>query len=514
MAFENDAGNRMVSAANVGPRSGVEFVRPELEAMFADYDLIEHCLEGSRCVKDKGSIYLPMPEPLNKEPSNLQRYEDYKTRAVFYNVTQRTALGLLGQIFKRAPEVKTPTTLEQVVTDSDGSGISLTQLSRDASWLVLGWGRAGVFVDYPNSPQVATRQDLQKGNVRPTINVYSAKNVINWRTRVVGSKTILSLVVLRETYNDETDEFETKIGVQYRVLKLNESNQYSVQLWRASSVEGSDFAKYQDEYFPVGGSGQLLDAIPFTFIGSKNNEPSIDPSPLLDLANVNIAHYRNSADYEEMVFLVGQPMLVVSGLDSEWYKEILGGEIPFGSRSGLALPKDASADLLQVEDNSAAFEAMEHKERQMVALGAKIVQEQSVQRTATEAGNETAAEETTLVAIANNVSTAVKWALEWCAVFLNTSEKNIEYKLNTDFELARMSGDDVAKVIKSWQDGAISWTEMRSIIRNAGRTTLPDEEAKAEIKKAETEAIESAALSIGLNTEAENSAGPASADQL
>ena len=46
--------------------------------------------------------------------------------------------------------------------------------------------------------------------------------------------------------------------------------------------------------------------IPFQFLGSENNDTSIDDSPLYDMAEVNIGHYRNSADYEEAAYRSGE----------------------------------------------------------------------------------------------------------------------------------------------------------------------------------------------------------------
>ena len=500
MAFENPQGVAD-TAATAGNR-GVAYIRPELYARFPDYNLIDDCVSGATAVKAGRTNYLPMPEPHDTSPKNVLRYSNYLGRAVFYNVTQRTAEGMLGEVFKREPIIEAPTQLDGVVTDSDGSGIGLVQLGRDTVFKVIKHGRAGLFVDYPPVEGVASRAQLQAGNVRPTIGVYGAKAVINWRTKVVGAKTVLTLVVLVENYTVEDDGFETKVGVQYRELRLDANGRYYVQLWRAPDVTGTDYQRYGVAYYPKDGRGNFLDAIPFTFIGSKDNEPSIDPPPMLDIANLNIGHFRNSADYEELVFLLGQPTLTITGLTQEWYKQILKEEIPFGSRNGLALPDGAKAELIQMQPNTVAKEAMEHKERQMASLGARLIQEKQTQRTAFEAGLENAAEESILVTIAKNVSSAMQWALEWCAVFLNVSEAAVKFELNTDFDLARLSLDDLAKVVKLWQSEATSFTEMRDALRKAGIASQTDDEARAEIEKDAAAAIERAAAEIGATTAA------------
>jgi len=504
--FADDTGTINVSASSTS-ESAVTFIRDDLFNKFPEYDLVNDCIEGGIAVKKKKDFYLPRPDAANTSIANIARYDAYIKRAIFYNVTKRTANGLLGQIFDRSPVVETPKRLENVVTDSSGSGISLEQLSKMACLLNIGCGRLGLFVDFPPRETAVTKAEQEEGNIRPSVAIFDSKSVINWRTKTIGSLTKLSLVVLKESYTVEDDGFKTQQATQYRELRLDEAGNYSVQLWREKEPRKTDgpssqFEKFQAAYSPKGGNGLPLRDIPFTFCGSINNEPSIDPAPLYDMAEINIGHYRNSADHEESVYVVGQPTLVISGLTADWFKTTLKGEIPFGSRSGIPLPVGATAELIQMEPNTAAKESMEHKERQMVALGARIVQNREVQRTATDAVLETSSEDSQLVTIAKNVSLAMKWALEWCAVFQGVAETGIKFELNTDFALAKLTGAEISAVIGDWQSEAISWTEMRAILRKAGRTSQTDEEAKAEIEKDSTAAIERAAAEIGATTKA------------
>lgn len=503
------AGFSESQTANKPVDKTVAYVRSDLEALFPTYDLIAHCLGGSEAVKAQGDKYLPRPDAANTTPQNIARYDAYKTRAVFYNITKRTEAGLLGQVFKRDPLIKAPQTLNPVVEDGNGGGIGLTQLSKDATAYAVDYGRCGLFTDYPVVTETVSKADLETGNIRPTITVHGPKNIVNWRTKKIGSKSVLCLVVLKEDYEVDDTGFNTEVATQYRELRLTDDGQYSVQLWRAPEPKGTNFVKYGEPYFPVGGDGKPLDAIPFTFIGSKNNEPSIDPAPLIDLANINVAHYCNSADYEESVYIVGQPTLVVTGLTEEWYKGTMNSNIPFGSRSGLPLPVGADAKLLQAEPNMIAKEAMEHKERQMVALGAKIVEQKQVQRTATEASAENSAEESTLVTIAKNVSAAIKFSLEWCAYFVNVPETEVDFVLNTDFEMARMAPSEVAAVVKQWQDGAITFEEMRAVLHKTGVATEEDDKAKATIEADAAAALTLAAEGEGMKAGAVADAAPA-----
>ena len=454
---------------------GAATKRKELRDYERDYKLIADCVAGERSVKKRGITYLPMPNPDDESAENAARYDAYRTRAVFYNVSQRTLSGMVGEVFSRDPVEELPTRLDVVSEDADGTGLTLTQLAKRAVRYALSMGRAGVLADYPLTEEGVTRADIESGQVQPSLTIYDARHVINWRTTKVGNKTTLRLIVLWEQYDDEDDGFAVTTKDQYRVLRLVDGV-YTVQIYRNG-------ASYMGPVSPTDASGATFDYIPFTFIGSENNDAEIDHPPMYDLASLNVAHYRNSADYEEGVYMVGQPTPVFAGLTQAWVADVMKGVVALGSRGGVMLPEGGTATLLQMEANTAAFEAMTHKEKQMVTLGAKLVENKEVQRTATEADLDSAAETSVLADVAKNVSAAIKFGLENCARFVGDPDAEIVYTLNTEFKISRMTSQERAQLISEWQQGAITFSEMREGLRKSGTATLDDEEAKTEIKE-------------------------------
>ena len=461
-------------------KQNVAFKRKELEAKLPEYEVIRDAVAGSVAVKAKGRDYLPTPNPGDQSRGNLARYGAYLTRAVFYGVTGRTLRGLSGLIYARDPVLEIPTALQPLVDDTSGEGVSLIQLSKAVATDAISYGRAGLFVDYPETGGNVTKAELEAGNIRPTIVGYSPFQVINWRIRKRGALSMLTLVVIEETYVKQDDGFEIKHGKQWRVLRLSETDIYSVEIWR--EVAASSYARIKD-YIPRDAAGNPLRAIPFYFVGSENNDSEIDPAPLFDLADLNMAHYRNSADHEESLFMSAQATPVITGLTEAWADKYFKNGIPLGARAGISLPVGGKAELIQAEAVSALSEEMGHKERQMVALGAKIVEQRDVQRTATESRNEEATETSLLASIANNVSVAFEQALTAAAQFNGNAEGEIVFRLNSDFSLARMSSADRAQVIKEWQAEALTFSEMRAVLRLSGVATLDDEKALAEIAK-------------------------------
>lgn len=473
----------------------VTFVRWELGQSLARYTIIRDCVEQK--VKAKGGDYLPAPNPTDRSAENQARYNAYLQRAIFYGVTGRTLGGMVGQVYARDPEITVPTLLQPVVDDATGSGLSLVQLSKDAMAETMAYGRSGIFVDYPKTEAPATRRQQLDGEIRPTFTIYAPESIINWRSERIGGKSRLSLVVLGETYDIE-GTFTVEQGKQYRVLRLL-NGVYQQFVYRERSVNA--FEAPTLGISQIGQSGKLVWAIaefstpldstgspftelPFMFIGSKNNDSTIDEPPLYDLSELNIGHFRNSADYEEASFIVGQPTPWFSGLTEEWVSEVFkGAKILLGSRAAIPLPENSQAGLLQVNPNIMPMEAMQHKEAQMVALGARLVENRAVRRTLGEVKDSNSSETSILASCANNVSSAFTAALVWAGRFVGAAVEGILFKLNTEFALTTMAADERNALIADMQAGAVSWTEVRTALRRAGVVYQNDEQARTEIEK-------------------------------
>jgi len=397
-------------------------------------------------------------------------------------------------VFAVDPVITVPEELELVVEDANGEGVTAIQQAVAATYNVLAYSRAGVLVDFPARPvdpvtgqaTPVSQAEVEEGDTHPLIFVYAGENIINWRTMRRARQTVLTLVVLVEWVDQEEDQlqgFEIKTEKQFRVLRLDNKGEYYVQLWRENSA--APFATF----FPTDASGERLKFIPFKFIGATKNTPEVEPPLFYDLASLNVGHYRNSADYEESSFMVGQPTYVFGGLTKQWVKEVIGTRVEVGSRAAIPLPEKGTAVLLQPNPNVMPKELMEMKERQMVALGAKLVENKNVQETATKVTMDQRTENSILATAANNVSVAFTWAFTVAAQFMGVKlpEKDaddaLEFTLNTEFAIAKLTPEEQAQVIASWQAGLISFSEARYLMKKSAFTTQKDEDAKAEIEE-------------------------------
>jgi hypothetical protein len=516
----NNAGSRRYAVpvvANLKPRTAsgapnVEYMRPELAEKLDEYVKIEDCMAGPERMKKKAREYLPMPNAEDNSDENLDRYEAYIIRAVFYAVVFRTVKALVGQIFLRDPQQDLPPGLQPLVLDANGDGVSLDQVAKLAARHALSIGRAGLFVDYSTKPTGLTKLDVDSGDYRPIIWEYSGAHIRNWRKASRGSRSVFTLVVLRDEYVADDDGFETRMAVQYKVLRLvsttdaqqqlvakhpedygqlydnaivtaqsAKTDVYMIEVWRSATANG-DYGIHET-YFPKDANGLLLNEIPFQFIGSEKNDEVIDDAPMAPMAEVNIAHFRNSADYEENVFLIGQPTVYVSGVTEEWNEKVLKGTVSLGARAAIPLPNGGTAGILQALPNTLAYEAMGQKERQMVALGAKLVEQRDTQRTATEAEMESTADTSVLANVAGNVSAAMEWALKTACKFTGDNPEDVTYVLNKEFDLTKMPADARQQLMLEWQADMITDVEMRANLRRGGIASEDDKTALPKLQQ-------------------------------
>lgn len=458
--------------------------RPEVARLMPRYKIIRDVIEQD--VELAGEVYLPCPS--NKAASDRteddnERYRNYVKRAVFYNYVARTLIGFIGQIFSRDAEITVPKSLEILVKDVTGDGLTLEQLAKEACAEALSVGRFGLLVDYPKNDGVFTKAEVDSGIARPVIVPYLAENIRDWDFKKRGAKWILCYLVLEETYEYRDDNGSYNVDVQFRVIDLD-GDIYRQRVYREGNVNGW---VTEEESTPKA-NGKFLDEIPFTFIGAINNDSKPDMPPMYDMAKINIGHYRNSADYEESVFLIGQPTLVITGLTEKWWTDVLNKVIRFGSRNGIQLPKESDAKIVQATPNILAKEAMDSKKEELANMGAEFLRTQTVQKTAAEVKINDSSRTSAISNVAKNVTAAFQFALEWCALFQGESEDSVSFKLNSEFDLVQMTEGQRSQLLKEYQANAISWSEYRAALHKAGIATEDDKKVQKEL--AEKEAAE------------------------
>lgn len=412
----------------------VNDVNKEYAANLERWKVVADVTDGARAVK-LNAAYLPMTSQCGDAELDRARYLAYRSRAVFYPVAKDTLQNYVGLAFSEDPTFE-PDGMDFLKDDADGSGKSIYQLNQTALSYLLKFGRGGFFVDYPQVGSGASVAEVKNNSIRPTVVLYSALDIINWRVKKVGGVFKTSLIVLLEKSMqvDPVDEFAEIEVKSYRVLRLDDNNEYSIQVY--SDETGQLIAG--EIVYPTNAKGQKWTEIPFIPIGAQTNDFKIDDIPLESLADINLAHYRNSAEYENAVFICGQVQPVMTELDEDWRNFLVENGIKLGSMNPLLLPKGAKFEYISASIEMLAKEAMDAKFDYMQALGAKVLDKTNTVKTATQVDAESLTQHSVLSLCVSNLNEAAEYVLRWCAEYWGSGFDAV-FSIKQDFARGEIS---------------------------------------------------------------------------
>jgi hypothetical protein len=427
----------------------VDSKHSEYDAAQAKWKRCRDAVEGQCAVHAAGVEYLP-----RLKDQTTEDYNAYKLRASYFNATGRTLEGLVGMVFRKDPVIEAPASMDAIIADIDLQGNSLTNLAQQTMSDVIGVGRFGILVEYPLvTDQPANAAAAAQMNLRPYASVYKAESIINWRAERVNNAMQLTLVVLMESYVAKTDGFEDECEQQIRVLALEEGR-YVQRVYRQGE-NGKEWVQFGGDITPQIKS-QPITSIPFFMFGPLSNTPDVQDPPILDLADLNLAHYRVTADYEHGCHFAGLPTAVVSGYQKPETEEAL----YIGSAKAWVFPDpNATATFLEFTGQGlGALEAnLDRKQSQMAAIGARML---APEKSGVEAEGTLLmrhnGEDSVLGAMAKMVSAGLTRMLQFMATWEGI-ETECKVALNTDYVPKGMSAQELAELVKAYQSGTISF---------------------------------------------------------
>jgi hypothetical protein len=438
---------------------------PEYDKNLKRWHKMRVTVGGEDCIKEKRpEDYIPEFDEDDKEKT---RYKKYLVRALYINYVGWTHQGLLGSVFRKAPDIQDlPTELDYLLTNADGAGQGLEQLSKEICSDPISMGRVGLLVDYPRSEGDRTLEDDKNQELQATISQYKAEDIFNWRTTTRNGNLIFTQIRLNEIEERIINEFSSEFEKRIRVLSLDpETGFYQQQLYDEAGAPIGELIE------PKKKDGSRFDVIPFVIVGSEDNRPKVDKPPLLDIANVNLAHLRNSADQEENLFIHGQGTMFLSSdmSISQWNEANGKGGVRVGSRDGHFLGPNGKAILLQIQENTAIAAAMTDKVKQMIAIGARYIQDSgSAQETAEAARINSAQQTSGLNTLVGNVENGIITCLGWIADFMGGDITNIKFKLNRDFYDRTLTPQEATMLMLFADSGTLAQTDVRSRLRQTG----------------------------------------------
>lgn len=398
------------------------------------------------------------------DTSDKTRNDRYKDDARLTNFTARTKNGLVGAMFRKDVEIDLPDSIAYLEDDATGDKLSLTKLSQEVSGETLQAGRYGLLTDFPASEDGLTVAEVTNMNLKARIYKYKAENIRNWQCTPINGQLTVTMITLEEAVDSiGEDGFTWEQSTQYRVLRLIQGT-YMQQLFDEED-------NLLHEYIPRGFDGAPWDHIPFVFVGAVDNNCKVDPSPLHDLASLNIGHLRNSADYEESVHITGQPTLVIStDMSNEEFRSANPNGFQIGARRGINLGPGGSANLLQATPNQLADVAMQRKEEQAVMIGARLVVPAGSSETAEATRIKHSGENSVLSILSKNVEDAINQSLLWASRFMGEEQSpdDIIFILNDQFFDVTLDPQMVMAQLQLFNNGIIATQDIRHTLRKTG----------------------------------------------
>ena len=404
---------------------------------------IRDAVAGQDAIKARRGDYLPQ-----LEGQNSKAYNAYLARATYYNAVDRTVLSMLGEIFRRDPVFRVPEQYEDKLMEIGRAGTPLMVEAKACVEEQITVGRCGLLVDAD-----------AEGGAPPYVALYKAEDITDWTFTLLRGRLRLQRVLLREEMPPEQGSRERTTGrFQYRELMLNEDGIYVQHLWTPrkgfkGNMLGDEEFDVSDEFVPTS-FGRPLTSIPFVVPGVKSAHPDVQKPILQDLVDLNLAHYRNSADLEHGIHYAALP--------TPW-----GVGLPADENGNAPQVKIGPDQFLCADDPNAKFgvlsfagdlenleNAIKQKENQMMSLGARYL----------ETGRLTAenpvamkmrygGEHAALGNIADAASQAWTQVLRIWVQWQGGDPAEVSVKFNKDFSSGRLPARDLTALLKGWKEG-------------------------------------------------------------
>jgi hypothetical protein len=430
--------------------------------------------DGSDAVKARAEKYLPRLTGQSDE-----QYKAYKMRAYWFGGSSRTVEGLTGAVMRKDPTLEIPKMMDEFMKDVTQNGQTFPAFVKSTLSEVVMTGRYGVLVEMPKTEVIGAM---------PYWVPYRAEEIVNWQTEMRNGVPVLVFAVLYESVvvEDADDPYMLTAVDQYRELYLEEGR-YAQQLWRrpknTAGQEAKAWERYEEEIVPTL-RGTPLDFIPFCFLGPTTITTAVEKSPILDLADCNLSHYRSSADLEHGRHFTALPTPWVAGFPATMSLSI------GSSQAWVSDNENASAGMLEFTGQGlgALETAISDKKKDMAILGARLLESQqpSVEAADTLA-TRLAGEQSIVQSIANTCSVGFTKLLQYTAQWMGAAESvvdSISTKLNTELLDTKMTFAELTQLVQSWQSQAISYETMYYNMERGGitRPGVDWEKEKAQIE--------------------------------
>lgn len=431
-----------------------------VKAMAESWPIADALLGGTPAMRKAAQAYLPKWP--NEDPDS---YEARRKTATLYPAFDRTLGVMAGKPFSKELTLSedVPESIRDWCQNCDLEGRNLHSFMADQMAECLGYGIAGVLVDFPRTAGLRTRADEAAAGVRPYLVMVKHSQVLGWRTaRGDDGVTRLTQLRLAEVVEVDDGEYGTKEVQRVRVLRPGRW-----ELW-----EQGDRA-----WTKIDEGATTLPVIPYVPFYGRRTAFMTGKSPLLNLAYLNVKHWQSQSDQDTILHVARVPILFTKGFQE-------GETITVGASAAVRSEND-QADMKYVEHTGAAIEAgrqaLEDLQEQMIQTGAELLVAQPGERSATEANNDAEANKSELQRIVEGFEDSIDQCLQLMADWAKLGEGG-HASLYKDFTAATLTDASAQLIMNLQQAGLIT---KKTAIREQQRRGMlapdvnPDDELEA-----------------------------------
>lgn len=431
----------------------------QVKEMAQNWPIAAALLGGTRAMRAAGEQFLP------RWPNeDGEAYRARLSTATLFPAFARTLGVMAGKPFAKQLTYgeDVPANIREWCDDIDLEGRNLHTFASELMEESLGYGIAGVLVEYPRVEGVRTVAEERAIGARPYFVKITHDQILGWRSAKRNGVTVLTQLRLAETAEIEDGEYGTETVNRVRVLTPG-----AWELWEETNEGG---------YQLIDEGVTTLSEIPFVPFYGRRAGFMMGVSPLLDLAYLNVKHWQSQSDQDTILHVARVPILAMIGAED-------GASLTVGASTAVKLP--LGADLKFVEHSGAAIQAgqesLEKLQDQMIQTGAELLMPKPGQRSATEANNDAEANKSELQRIVEAFEDSLDQCLWFMAQWVGQDDGG-RVSLFKDFGAGSLS-DAAGQLILAFQQSGLI-TKRTAIIQAQRIGVLaadidPDDEIEA-----------------------------------
>jgi hypothetical protein len=433
-------------------------------AMQPSWQLIETVLGGTAAMRSAGPMYLPQyPEEDN------ENYSHRLNRSVLTNYLKKSLRSLAAKPFMKPMTIKNMAPgLEHLLVDADREGNSLHVFSHRNFRAGMSKGLSHILVDFPrvSSPD-GTMAGQRSSRAAPYLRQVAAENVIAGYADVIdGEEQYTHVRILMQSVR-RIGSFGERMVNEILVMEPGVN-----QIWLLVDQD-------KDEWVMTDEWNTSLDFVPLvTFYADRIGFLEADP-PLIDVANLNVAHWQSESDQTNVLTVTRFPILGASGVTSISQSD---QPTPSTHRIGphqVLTASDPQSRFYYVEHTGAAIAAGAahgaHLEDAMAELAMDLVlRGRSGRITATAHSIDKAEADTALSQMAVDYEEAINQALRYANAWQGNDSKLRfksagECQLASDFGLSLRDSQEVRDLMEARANG---WITHESLLRELKRRSV------------------------------------------